>query len=38
MVKLLILNPTVNRETSVSVINKAESEGQDTQRIAIMKF
>ncbi len=38
MVKLLILNPAVNRETSVSVINKAESEGRDTQRNAIMKF
>ena len=38
MVKLLILNPTVNRETFVSVVNKAESEGHDTQRNAIMKF
>ncbi len=36
--KLLILNPAVNSETSASVVNKAESEGHDTQRNAIMKF
>ncbi len=38
MVKLLILNSAVNSETFASVVNKAESEGHDTQRNAIMKF
>jgi hypothetical protein len=38
MVKLVILKPAVNSEISVSVVNKAESEGHDTQRNAIMKF
>ena len=36
--KILILKPAVNSETSVSVVNKAESEGHDTQSNAIMKF
>ncbi len=35
---VLIINPKVNSEIHVSVVNNAESEGQDTQRNAIMKF
>ncbi len=39
MVKLLlIINPTLNNETFVSVVNNTESEGHDTQGNAIMKF
>ncbi len=38
MVKLLIINPTVNSEIHVSVVNNAESERHDTQHNAIMKF